>query len=727
MATLVLSAVGSYLGGPLGGSIGSIAGSIVDAKLFGPPDNEGPRLEELKVTTSSYGTPVPRHFGRMRAAGTIVWATDLVESSEKTSNGKGKPSTVTYTYSSSFAVALASRPIASVGRIWADGTLLRGAAGDMKVAGTLRVHSGGGDQKPDPLIASAEGSSAPAFRGLAYCVFEDLQLADFGNRIPALTFEIVADNGDVSLAEMLAPAGNGLDVARPLDRLEGYSDEGRSLADMLGSIDRVYPVASDAGADSLSIFAGDASGEPVTMLPPPVSARDGDAFGGASGKSANSGADPARIPSGLRYYDVDRDFQAGLQRASGRATPGRNRILEFPGALRAGDAKTLADGAAERAAWSQERLSYRVAELDPALTPGKIVAVPGRAGRWRLEAWEWRDTGLELELLRLPHRSPASGITEGGRSLVLPDRVATPTILAAFELPWDGTGSAFTRKVYAAASSVSDGWTGAALYVEDNGALASAGATGRQRSVTGVLAATLLPRSPHLVDRHSALHVTLASEDFVLDSATMADLAQGANRALVGEEVVQFADAEHLGGADWLLTGLLRGRGGTEHHALAGTDAGAAFTLLDNRTTEVDEVTLGSGENLAAIGLADDEPVVAPIAGAGSSLRPLAPVHGRFSQDSNGSVTLCWTRRARGAWQWSGTVEIPLNEQAENYEVGLGDPARPDMTWSVSEPRLQLTATQFAQLQADHSGADIWVRQVGTFSRSIALHLITID
>ncbi|MGB3166761.1 MAG: hypothetical protein WBA68_08315, partial [Alteraurantiacibacter sp.] len=172
MATLVLSAVGTFVAGPIGAIFGGKIGSSIDAGIFGVDENEGPRLTELKVTTSSYGTPIPRHFGRMRAAGTIVWATDLKESSEKRGGGKNSPATVTYSYSASFAVALASRPIARLGRIWSDGTLLRGAAGDLKVGGTLRLYTGHGDQAPDPLIASAEGSQCPAFRGLAYCVFE---------------------------------------------------------------------------------------------------------------------------------------------------------------------------------------------------------------------------------------------------------------------------------------------------------------------------------------------------------------------------------------------------------------------------------------------------------------------------------------------------------------------------------------------------------------------------
>ena len=80
MATLVFTALGTALGGPLGGALGSL-----DRQPDRPrgarrrPRREGPRLKELAVTTSSYGTPIPRHFGTMRAAGTIIWATDLVE------------------------------------------------------------------------------------------------------------------------------------------------------------------------------------------------------------------------------------------------------------------------------------------------------------------------------------------------------------------------------------------------------------------------------------------------------------------------------------------------------------------------------------------------------------------------------------------------------------------------------------------------------------------------
>ena len=71
-------------------------------------------------------------------------------------------------------------------RIWADGKQL-----DLTGI-TSAFYPGAEEQTPDPLIVAKEGAgNAPAYRGLAYIVFERLPLADFGNRIPQLSFEIM--------------------------------------------------------------------------------------------------------------------------------------------------------------------------------------------------------------------------------------------------------------------------------------------------------------------------------------------------------------------------------------------------------------------------------------------------------------------------------------------------------------------------------------------------------
>src|SRR3546814_18230908 len=57
-------------------------------------------------------------------------------------------------------------------------------------------------------------------------------------------------------------------------------------------------------------------------------------------------------------------------------------------------------------------------------------------------------------------------------------------------------------------------------------------------------------------------------------------LLAGANRAMIGGELIQFGAAEQLGPALWRLSRLLRGRAGTAIPAAHGV--GAPFVLLDD-------------------------------------------------------------------------------------------------------------------------------------------------
>lgn len=724
MATLVFTAIGNAIGGPIGGAIGSLVGGAIDRAVIGSGKREGPRLKELAVSTSSYGTPLARQFGTMRVAGSVIWATDLKESSSR-SGGKGQPSVTTYSYSAAFAVALSSRPILGVGRIWADGTLLRGAAGDLKVGGALRTYLGHGDQRPDPLIVADRGGACPAFRGLAYCVFEGLALADFGNRIPALTFEVFADPGEVALADLLAPLDPPAAIVRDLAGLSGFSDEGGPLSTTLGTLDEAWPLACDAGGEGLAILAADALPETPPLLPESVVAGDEDSFGRASGQHRRRAAQAASIPEGLRYYDPARDFQAGLQRADGRARPGRARTIELPGAMSAAFARELANAGAERAQWARESLAWRVAVLDPDLAPGRVVRAPGQPGLWRIESWEWRDSGVELELSRLPPGPSREAPADAGEALPPPDRLAGPTALMAIELPPD---SGDTRRVYAAASSAAAGWSGAALYIESGGELVPAGNAGPQRATIGMLAGPLSPSPALRFEPRATLEVELVSADFVLAGTTPEGLAAGANRALVAGELLQFAAATRLSGARWRLSGLLRGRGGTEAAAMAGHAAEAPFSLVDGIATQIDPLLAGPAGplTLAAIGLADAEPVMAELLNPGLSTRPLPPVHARVTWHGDGSVTLRWTRRARGAWTWLDGVDTPLVEQGERYLAGIGAPDAPALVWELAVPVLVLPAASWSSLAAAHPGQPLWVRQLGTLAVSDPTLILTL-
>ena len=733
MATLVLSAIGSAVGGPIGGAIGAVVGQQVDGLIFGRGKSEGPRLQELSVSTSSYGTPLPRHYGRNRTAGSIIWATDLIESKETNGGGKKSPKTTTYSYSVSFAVALASGPILDVGRIWADGDLLRGTAGDLKTGGTMRLYYGHGDEDPDPLISAALEGRSTAHRDGAYVVFEDLELGDFGNRIPALSFEIIGSDGLVSLAQLSDDhAVPGADSAT-LDGLEGLVLNGAPLADTLASLNTLYPVEVIDTNGSLEVRRMQPADHLPPMLPLPAQGWDETDGGRQTGFSSQRAAKPVQPARSLRYYDRTRDYQPSVQHAVGRPESSATSTLEFPATLQTSAAQLLIEDRLVRARYDRETLAWRIIELDPRFVPGQLVRVPDQAGIWRISDWEWRERGIDLELHRLPHNGAVAtnSNADAGDAGVAIDAAPSATILRAFELPWDGTGSSADPQTYVFAGGATRGWNGAMLYRESASGLDPARPTGRQQAITGTLSAALSGSSSLLFEPDGTAVIHLETGVDGLPSTDLAGIASGTNRLLIGQEILQFACAEETAPAIWTLTGLLRGRGGTEAFAKDGHSAGAPVAFIDEAAEPLAPFgdVLSDSARVAAIGPFDSEPVFADIVNLGISRRPLAPVHGRTGLCPDGQIMLSWVRRARGQWAWRDGVEVLLVEEREAYLIGVGSVENPSASWEVSQSHLLFSATEWADLAATYPGNNLWVRQIGNHALSDAtlLHVFSIQ
>ncbi|MGV3550182.1 baseplate multidomain protein megatron [Rhizobium sp.] len=200
MATLLLQAAGASVGGLLGpvGAIigraaGALAGNLIDRSVISNWTSvDGTPLESARIPGAQEGTAISRVYGTARVGGTLIWATRFVEEvTEERSGSKATgPRIETFSYFANFAIGICQGPIAGIRRIWADGQELtqRGLE--------IRIHNGTEGQDPDPLIAAKQGNdAAPAYRGLAYAVFERLPLDVFGNRIPVLQFEVIAHKG----------------------------------------------------------------------------------------------------------------------------------------------------------------------------------------------------------------------------------------------------------------------------------------------------------------------------------------------------------------------------------------------------------------------------------------------------------------------------------------------------------------------------------------------------
>ncbi|MDO7843754.1 phage tail protein [Sphingomonas immobilis] len=716
MATLVLTTIGGLFG-PVGAAIGAIAGQAIDRDvLFKPPGRQGPRLTELAVQVSSYGTPIQKVFGTMRVAGCVIWSTDLIESRDTQSTGKGQPTLTSYSYAASFAVALSGRPVSGVGRIWADGKLLRGAAGDFKVSCVFRLHQGGEDQAADPLIASAEGAGlAPAHRGLAYAVFETLQLADYGNRIPSLTFEVIGDAGPVAAGaiadELSGGAIDGADAALPLPGFAAYGDSVRAVAETLGQAAGAWFVPVGGG---LAMRATAAAEREI--------ADDGVAEGadhGARGRRSAAAIETVPHALSLSYYDPARDYQTGVQRARRPGAGTRETRIEMPAVLGADAAKAMAEGALARAEAARERRTVTLGWDALGVSPGACVTIAGVRGTWRVSGWSLEKMVLSLECVRLPVSSPALPASPG-RVVSAPDRLAGATILHAFEIPPLGDETLAAPRLTVAAAGTAPGWRRAALLysVDDGERWVAAGATAAP-AVIGTIVSLPIATGAALIDRRSVVEVELAHAGMALSGADGRALDMGANVALLGEELIQFGAATQVAARRWRLSTLWRGRRGTE--GAIGTQAvGDRFVLLSADASVAIDLplsALGRAVRVIASGIGDTGGPVSVTAGmTGLSVLPPAPVGLRAVELGGGDVFLRWTRRSRAGWRWIDGVDAPLAEEREAYRLTIesGGVAR---IVETSAPEWTVTAAERG------TGLRVTVRQTGAAGESPAAEI----
>ncbi|WOK36313.1 phage tail protein [Sphingomonas sp. C3-2] len=722
MATLVLTVAGAVVGGQIGAAVGAIIGQQIDQRLlFAPKGRQGPRLGDLAVQTSTYGTPIPRLFGTMRVAGTVIWATDLVERRETSGGGKGRPRTTSYSYSTSFAVALSARRVRRIRRIWADGKLLRGAGGDFKTETGFRFHDGDEDQAPDPLIAAIEGvGRTPAYRGIAYAVFEHFQLGDYGNRIPMLTFEVEADEGAVGIGTIADVLSDG-DVTGASGRLlGGYAASGDSVRGAVEILARAAPLALGDDGERLVLAGSDA--EPVTVRGAELGATRW-ASRDAVRDMRLAAAMAAPVEIALSYYEPARDYQAGLHSAR---RPGAGRLverIELPAALSAGEAKAIAEDNLSRAWSARGRRTLFLPWRHIGIGPAALVRIDGELGLWRVEEVLLEQMVLRVSLSRVRAEAQVALPAEPGRAVGEVDRVHGPTVIHAFELPGLGDEPLRTPQLCVAAAGALPGWRRAALSLSlDAGMSWNEPGMTTAPATMGETVTPLAIGTPFLFDDRNSADVALLHEEMALFDADDGQLAAGANLALIGDELIQFGRAEALGNGRYRLSHLLRGRRGSEC-AVADHGAGERFVRIEAETIRAIDVpvsALGTSARVLASGVGDHVAATAEALVTGQSVAPPMPVAITGERLANDDIALRWTRRSRMGWRWADGIEVPLGEERELYRIVVRRDGAVVRSAETATPQWTYPRALELQDRDDESELIVEVMQLGTLAASLS-------
>lgn len=670
MATLVLGTIGRVIGGPIGGLVGSLVGGTIDRKLFGGATRDGARVANLAVQSAAYGEPLPRLYGRMRVAGNLVWTAGIKESRKRSGGGKSGPATNTYSYSSSFAVIVSARAIVRIDRIWADGKVLRGGDGALNFPATIRTYHGDEGQPVDPLIAAAEGASnAPAYRGCAYVVFEDLPLADYGNRIPNLTFEVVADDAPVSIDRIAVDLGGGLLAGHgAFPSVAGFAAaQAGAIRDGLTTLGTIADLVLGDDGSVLRVGVGRAV---VRLAADDLGGTDRAAI--QPQRHEARGAD-AVVPDAiwLSYGDVARDYQTGVQAATRRTPAIRIERRDLAIAAAAADAKKLAEAALRRAIAARSTAKLALPWRYAGVLPGDLVATGDEA--WRVTHRTVTGAVIDLDLERVAAVPRGGALADAGRAYVGPDAPQGPTTVHLLDIPALPGALPGGVQLLVAAGGASAGWRRADILISHDGGDTYAVATSVAAPATiGALVTPLAAGSTTRWDRRAMVEVELMSDDTDLQSATEAAVLAGANLAVIGDEIIQFVSAIALGGRRYRLATMLRGRRGSEAAATAHA-VGERFVLLDDRVVSValPPEALGAALIVKAVGPGDDSVVVPSqtVVPRGIALRPLSPAIVTIARSASGNRIVAWVRRSRGGFAWTDGTDAPIAEDSERYRV----------------------------------------------------------
>ena len=694
--------------------------------LFEPTQKiEGPRLSDLSAPKSNYGSGIPIIWGKARVGGNLIWATkirEVVKKSRKRGKGLGpKVQTTNYTYFANFAVMFCRGPIVRVQRVWLNGKLVyaHGGTANGFFNTYARIYTGTGSQNPDPMLSNTNpvvhndygfssdpatraaqiadyqsrygvniSNQTPGYRSRAYIVFEGLPLADYNNAIPTVSAEIVADeavNLQQIIEELCAEAGmkpgeydasalSGIPVTGfiikniqsinaaleelqtayffDVIRTQGVlkfvpQDRGRSLVEPDASL-----LASHAGGTDRP---DDYEKEVITIetLPSEVN---------------------------VTFLDPAEDFaeNTAIYRRQ-RALPDNKKDVSVALVLTVDQARQMAERLLFQQ-WIEERVKFKMT-FPPAMLhveAGDLVrlTIGGQA-----TDVEVRRVQVGANLL-VEHESTLSDKSFLNYVRTLPVnpiesdiQVESDTILRVFDMNLVSDGD--VEGLYYTGTGEGT-WRFGYLFASFDNLNYSLVNTIDTKGVLGTVVGTLRDALPWVLDTITVLEVQLRSGD-TLESVSDSQLDFGLNKALVGDEIIQFGNAVFVGSNRWQLSKLRRGIRGTAQYT-TGHSANENFTLFtgDDAFLQIQEGTVSDVgrtyyfKALNSFQTIDQvSPTTMPI--VGNAYRPYAPTGVVVSRIGN-DLVVNWQRHTRrnGRWQDGGDIAIVSTESRCLVEIYNG-------------------------------------------------------
>ena len=421
------------------------------------------------------------------------------------------------------------------------------------------------------------------------------------------------------------------------------------------------------------------------------------------------------------YLSRTADYQAGTQSSQRQTVKAVDyATVNLPIVLSDQEAKVVADVTLYNAWVGRVNYQFTVPPKYALIEPTDVITVTkdGAAYLMRVNSTKLVRNGVQEisavaeDVSSYDFYNPAG---TGTPNLQVPASISS-TRLELLDLPAFPTDAATDAYLRYGVVGLGEGWAGSAVYrSDDGGANFSLMQTITAQATLGSVLNVLPTGSIYTWDNISTIDVLLTFGQL----QSVADIAvlNGANVCVVGSEIIQFQYATLLDTNKYRLSGLLRGRLGTDW-AVSGHAAGERFVLLTNAVAR--ELMASSGWG---IGKKFKPVTIGSTLGATSSqdfaynavaLKPYSPAQITGVRDGSGNITITWLRRTRVGGDWRDGVDVPLSEESERYEVEImqGATIKRTITGLTAQTTTYSAAQQIADFGSAQSSISVKIYQL---------------
>lgn len=332
--------------------------------------------------------------------------------------------------------------------------------------------------------------------------------------------------------------------------------------------------------------------------------------------------------------------------------------------------------------------------------------------RFRIQEVKIDDGTLDVSLI-YDRKSAYTSNVLGIPPRPLPDPISTvpgETLIEIIDTHILASGDDSQLGFYVAISGQKPAWSGATVeFSEDGGSTWVDSQQASTPAIMGELVSTLGEHSAYIPDQHHTVQVEIKTPNLGLESATLTQMMNRANRALIGDEIINFGNVTEVSPGVWELSYLLRGRLGTDpvSHAI-----GERFVMLDRSFIEyypTEKYNLNQQLTLRATSFNSSTQTTTTETFVGNSQKERKVGYLRARRIDGGQVVIEWI----GTGRKGGKTAVEHGDYFTGYRIDVGgtltDTTNQSLTTSISGSPTTIKVYQLNSITGQGPAVEITV------------------